>query len=60
MTADHSMILVLSTDGDTLDELVRCGEVLSTVLLECTLTGYATCPLTHLTEVPHSRARSAN
>ncbi|MBF6223075.1 NAD(P)H nitroreductase [Nocardia abscessus] len=55
-TADQSVILVLSTHGDTADELVRCGEVLSTVLLECTLAGYATCPLTHLTEVQQSRA----
>ncbi|MEU2254974.1 NAD(P)H nitroreductase [Nocardia xishanensis] len=56
VTADHSVILVLSTDRDTPDEWVRSGEVLSTVLLECTLAGYATCTLTHLTEVPHSRA----
>ncbi|WP_328401529.1 Acg family FMN-binding oxidoreductase [Nocardia sp. NBC_00403] len=55
-TADHSVILVLSTHGDTPDELVHCGEVLSTVLLECTLAGYATCPLTHMSEVPQSRA----
>ncbi|MEV6426397.1 NAD(P)H nitroreductase [Nocardia sp. NPDC051463] len=55
-TADHSVILVLSTDGDTPGELVRCGEVLSTVLLECTLAGFATCPLTHVIEVPQSRA----
>ncbi|UGT67829.1 hypothetical protein LTT66_32385 [Nocardia gipuzkoensis] len=47
---------VLSTDRDTPEDLVRCGEVLSTVLLECTLAGFATCPLTHLTEVPSSRA----
>ncbi|MEU2041859.1 Acg family FMN-binding oxidoreductase [Nocardia niwae] len=56
VTDDHSVILVLSTRDDTADDLVRCGEVLSTVLLECTLAGYATCPLTHLTEVPQSRA----
>ncbi|MEU2091315.1 Acg family FMN-binding oxidoreductase [Nocardia beijingensis] len=56
ITEDHSMILVLSTDRDTPAELLRCGEVLSTVLLECTLAGFATCPLTHLTEVPSSRA----
>ncbi|WP_328413457.1 hypothetical protein [Nocardia sp. NBC_00403] len=56
ITTDRSAVLVLSTDGDTPDELVRCGEVLSTVLLECTLAGFATCPLTHLTEVPRSRA----
>ncbi|MFI9415388.1 Acg family FMN-binding oxidoreductase [Nocardia gamkensis] len=53
---DHSLILVLSTDRDTPEDLVRCGEVLSTVLLECTLAGFATCPLTHLTEIPRSRA----
>lgn len=53
---DHSVVLVLPTRDDTADDLVRCGEVLSTVLLECTLAGYATCPLTHLTEVPQSRA----
>ncbi|WP_028476901.1 NAD(P)H nitroreductase [Nocardia sp. CNY236] len=56
ITADHSVILVLSTDTDTPDDLVRCGEVLSTVLLECTLAGFATCTLTHLTEIPRSRA----
>ncbi|WP_327117448.1 NAD(P)H nitroreductase [Nocardia sp. NBC_01730] len=56
ITDDHSVILVLSTDSDTPDDLVRCGEVLSTVLLECILAGFATCPLTHLTEVPRSRA----
>ncbi|MBF6301945.1 NAD(P)H nitroreductase [Nocardia amamiensis] len=56
ITDDHSVILVLSTDSDIPDDLLRCGEVLSTVLLECTLAGFATCPLTHLTEVPRSRA----
>ncbi len=52
---DHAAILVLSTLGDTAEEIVRCGEVLSTVLLESTLAGYATCPLTNLTEVARSR-----
>jgi nitroreductase len=56
ITTDRSAVLVLSTDGDTPDELVRCGEALSAVLLECTLAGFATCPLTHMTEVPRSRA----
>ncbi|WP_067833755.1 Acg family FMN-binding oxidoreductase [Nocardia lijiangensis] len=56
LSADHSAILVLSTDGDTQQEVLRCGEVLSTVLLECTLAGYATCPLTHVTELARSRA----
>ncbi|RDI55290.1 Acg family FMN-binding oxidoreductase [Nocardia mexicana] len=54
--ADRSTILVLSTDGDTSEDWLRCGEVVSRVLLECTLAGYATCPLTHLTEVPRARA----
>jgi len=53
---DNARILVLSTDTDLPLDLLRCGEVLSTVLLECTLAGYATCPLTHLTEFPRSRA----
>ncbi|QIS18956.1 Acg family FMN-binding oxidoreductase [Nocardia terpenica] len=53
---DQATILVLSTGTDQHMDLLRCGEVLSTVLLECTLAGYATCPLTHLTEIPRSRA----
>ncbi|MFF0533330.1 Acg family FMN-binding oxidoreductase [Nocardia amikacinitolerans] len=53
---DHSTVLVLSTDRETREELLACGEVLSTVLLECTLAGFATCTLTHLTETPASRA----
>ncbi|WP_280317183.1 Acg family FMN-binding oxidoreductase [Nocardia wallacei] len=53
---DKSTVLVLSTDTDAPGDLLRCGEVLSTVLLECTLAGYATCPLTHLTEIPRSRS----
>ncbi|MEC3957917.1 nitroreductase family protein [Nocardia sp. CDC153] len=53
---DRSRILVLSTDRDTPEGLVRCGVALSNVLLESTAAGYATCPLTHITEVPRSRA----
>ncbi|MGS2810497.1 Acg family FMN-binding oxidoreductase [Nocardia sp. MW-W600-9] len=53
---DHSMVLVLTTDGDSPEEVLRCGEVVSTLLLECTLLGLATCPLTNLTELPHGRA----
>jgi hypothetical protein len=48
-------VLVLSTAPDAHDERFKCGEVLSTVLLESRLAGYATCPLTHLTEVSPSR-----
>jgi hypothetical protein len=35
--------------------VLGCGEVLSTVLLECTVAGMATCTLTHLIEVDESR-----
>jgi hypothetical protein len=53
---DCSKVLVLSTlhDDDRLDVL-RCGEALSAVLLECTVAGMATCTLTHMTEMAMSR-----
>lgn len=54
--ADHSVIVVLSTDGDTRREALGCGEALSALLLEATLAGLATCTLTHLTEIDASRA----
>lgn len=53
--ADESKMLVLSTPEDTRLDVLRCGEVLSTVLLECTMAGMATCPLTHLIETSESR-----
>jgi hypothetical protein len=52
---DQSKVLVLSTDEDTRDDALRCGEALSAVLLECTLAGMATCTLSHLTELQASR-----
>ncbi|MRH87625.1 NAD(P)H nitroreductase [Nocardia sp. SYP-A9097] len=52
---DAALVVALST-GDSPTEWVRCGVALSTLLLECTVLGFATCPLTHLTELPHSRA----
>jgi hypothetical protein len=52
---DQSKILVLSTPDDTRADVLGCGEVLSTVLLECTVAGMATCTLTHLIEVDESR-----
>jgi hypothetical protein len=52
---DHSKVLVLSTYDDNLDNTLRCGEVLSRVLLECTARGFATCTLTHMIEVHASR-----
>jgi len=53
---DQARILVLSTLGDTAEEALRSGEILSTVLLECTMAGLATCTVTHVTELAASRA----
>lgn len=55
VAADWSKIVVLSTLGDTGTEVLRCGEALSRVLLECTMAGMATCTLTHLIEASESR-----
>lgn len=53
---DRSRIVVLSTPRDDARlEVLRCGEALSAVLLECTVAGAATCTLTHLTEIAESR-----
>ncbi len=52
---DSSKILVLSTESDSRADLLGCGEALSTVLLECTMAGMATCTLTHLVELADSR-----
>jgi len=55
ISEDESMILVLSTDhADRADALVA-GEALSAILLECTMAGFATCPVTHLTELEDPR-----
>jgi hypothetical protein len=53
---DQSKILVLSTNHeDARLDVLRCGEALSALLLECTLAGLATCTLTHMTELAPSR-----
>lgn len=52
---DHSRILVLSTYDDSHLNVLRCGETLSRLLLECTAAGLATCVLTHMMEVHASR-----
>jgi hypothetical protein len=52
---DEAKILLLSTPEDTRGDALRCGEALSAVLLECTMTGLATCTLTHLMELATSR-----
>lgn len=53
---DQSKIVVLSTHHeDARLDVLRCGEALSSVLLECTVAGLATCTLTHMTELAPSR-----
>jgi nitroreductase len=52
---DHAKVLLLSTDGDTRADALAAGEALSTTLLECTMAGLATCPVTHLTELSVTR-----
>jgi nitroreductase len=52
---DRSKVLVLSTYDDSHECALGAGEVLSTVLLECTMAGLATCTLTHMIEVAAAR-----
>ncbi len=52
---DQAQILVLSTTRDTRVDALNCGEALSAILLECTMAGLATCPVTHVTELAASR-----
>jgi len=54
-TYDQAKILVLSTPGCARVDALNCGEVLSAILLECTMAGLATCPVTHLTELEAGR-----
>ncbi|MEW5808776.1 MAG: NAD(P)H nitroreductase [Actinomycetota bacterium] len=52
---DQAEVVALSTFDDARHSVLRCGEALSAVLLDATMAGLATCPLTHITEVPASR-----
>jgi nitroreductase len=52
---DFSTVVVISAYDDTRADKLGCGEALSTVLLEATVAGLATCTLTHLTELSVSR-----
>lgn len=56
ISTDHATVLVLSTPADGNQDALRCGEVLSAVLLSCTAAGLATCPVTHVTEFGPARA----
>ena len=55
MAEDRSTIVVLSIRETSAKNVLRCGEALSAVLLECTLAGLATCTLTHIVEVEASK-----
>ncbi|MFF3567737.1 Acg family FMN-binding oxidoreductase [Nocardia jiangxiensis] len=52
---DHSRLVVLSSYEDSMPQWLHTGEALSAVLLECTAADLATCPLTHITELPAGR-----
>ncbi len=52
---DQAEVLVLSTPGDARADAFRCGQALSAILLECTMAGFATCTVTHVTELQASR-----
>ncbi|MBH0781072.1 Acg family FMN-binding oxidoreductase [Nocardia bovistercoris] len=52
---DRAELVVLSTHGDSTAQWLAVGEALSAVLLECTVSGAASCALTHLTELPAAR-----
>jgi hypothetical protein len=53
---DRSKIVVLSTHHeDARLDVLRCGEALSAILIECTMAEMATCTLTHMTELVPSR-----
>lgn len=49
---DHATLVVLSTAENTPHEWLATGETLSAALLSATAAGLATCPLTHITEIP--------
>ncbi|MGD9622835.1 MAG: NAD(P)H nitroreductase [Mycolicibacterium sp.] len=55
LRCDRSTILALWTEDDSRTSVLRCGETLSSVLLDATLSGMSTCAMTHVTEVPSSR-----
>lgn len=55
ITEDRSKVVVLSALDDVRADILTCGEAMSVALLEATMAGLATCPLTHMTEVRASR-----
>ncbi|MBF6175353.1 Acg family FMN-binding oxidoreductase [Nocardia blacklockiae] len=57
--ADHAELVTLGSYGDSTPQWLHTGEALSAVLLECTAAGLATCPATHVTELPAGRSAVA-
>ncbi len=57
---DHAELWLLATEQDSVLDWLETGEALSAVLLECTAAGLATCPVTHITELPATRRLIAN
>lgn len=55
MTEDDARVVVLSTDGDARDSVLRCGEALSAILLDIAMAGMSSCTLTHVTEISEGR-----
>ena len=55
ISEDQATIFVLSTDHADRADALAAGEALSATLLECTMAGFATCPVTHLTELEDPR-----
>lgn len=52
---DQSRIVVLSTATTTPADALTVGEALSEILIDATMAGLATCPVSHLTEVDSAR-----
>ncbi|OBC02362.1 NAD(P)H nitroreductase [Mycobacterium sp. 852013-50091_SCH5140682] len=57
---DAARIVVLSTDGYSRADALDAGEALSKVLLESTMAGFASCPVSQVTELHASRDIVAN
>lgn len=53
---DEAFVVVLSTYDDTRSDVFGCGEALSAALLSATMSDFASCTLSQLTEVPASCA----
>lgn len=52
--SDEATVVVLATRGSTREDLLRCGESLSTLLIEATIAGLSSCTLSHVLESPDS------